>query len=512
MHTEESLKGIVRERLRGRRFVVVSNREPFIHRWDNGEIVCVQPASGVTTALDPVLRATNGLWVAHGSGDADAQTVDEASRVKVPPERPRYTLKRVWLSEAQEKLYYYGLSNQALWPLCHVVYQRPVFEEAHWQCYKQVNRLFADAVAEEIGSEPAFVFIQDYHLGLLSRMVKQRCPNAITAQFWHIPWPNPEVFRIFPWRQELLESLLDNDILGFHLRYHCLNFVETVDRFLEARVDAEKLAVSYQGALTKVRAFPISVDFEAISAEAATPEVDDEVARLREHYGLNAEFLAVGVDRLDYTKGIPERFRAVDRFLDTCPHYRERFTLFQAGVPTRSAIPQYQQVEAECRALAAQINHKHGTADWRPIVFVERHFMPPALHAIFRMAKVCIVSSLHDGMNLVAKEFVSARADDAGVLVLSSFTGAARQLEDAVLVNPYAVDRFAGAIRQALEMNPEEVRQRMRRMRKSVQRHNIYRWATHIVEKLSGLCEEMEEEAPEDDSPMERLVAAQAGD
>ena len=496
MHTEETLRNTVLRRLNGGCFVVVSNREPFIHRRLGGQTVCMQPASGVTRALDPVLRAARGLWVAHGSGDADREVVDFRSCIAVPPESPRYTLKRVWLSQEQEDLYYYGLANQALWPLCHVVYQRPVFEEAHWRAYEEVNARFADAVAEEILGQRAFIFIQDYHLALISRMIKERCPDAVTAQFWHIPWPNPEVFRICPWKEQILEGLLGNDVLGFHLRYHCMNFVDTVGKVLEARVDSERLAVVYQGATTQVRAFPISVDFEAIQQAAHQADVDAEMGRLRRQFQLEGQFVAVGADRLDYTKGIPERFRAVDRFLEKYPQYRGRFTLLQAGVPTRSRIPQYQQAEEEMGHLAEEINRKYQREGWRPIIFGKEHFGLVSVYALYRLADMCIVSSLHDGMNLVAKEFVSARSDEAGVLLLSPFTGAARELREALLVNPYATDEFAEAIRQALEMDPEEVRLRMRQLRQTVARQNIYRWATRIVEKLTDLTEELSHAKP----------------
>ena len=496
MHTEETLRNTVLERLNGGSFVVVSNREPFIHRRLDGRVVCMQPASGVTRALDPVLRAARGLWVAHGSGDADREVVDFRDCIAVPPERPRYTLKRVWLSQEQEERYYYGFANQALWPLCHVVYQRPVFEEVHWRAYQEVNARFADAIAEEIAGQRAFVFIQDYHLALLSRMIKERCPDVITAQFWHIPWPNPEVFRICPWQQQILEGLLGNDVLGFHLRYHCMNFVDTVARVLEARVDSERLAVIYGGVATRVRSFPISVDFEAIQEAAETPEVCAEMGRLRQRFQLRGQSVAVGLDRLDYTKGIPERFRAIDRFLMKYPEYRGRFTFLQVGVPTRSRIPQYQQAEEEMGQLAAEINRKYQREDWQPIVFAKEHFGPVSVHALYRLADMCIVSSLHDGMNLVAKEFVATRSDEAGVLLLSPFTGASRELREALLVNPYATDEFAEAIRVGLEMDPMERRLRMRRLRQTVARDNIYCWASRIVEKLSDLSEELGQAEP----------------
>jgi trehalose 6-phosphate synthase len=488
MHTRESLRNAVRDNLGGKRVVVVSNRQPFSHERQNGEIVCRQPASGLTTALDPILRATSGLWVAHGSGSADRLVVDPYDHVRVPPERPSYTLRRVWLTAEQERGYYRGFSNQALWPLCHVACQQPAFSAADWRMYGQVNELFADVLSEEIGGGDAVVFIQDYHFALLARLLKRRCPRAVVTQFWHIPWPNPEVFRICPWKETLLEGLLGNDVLGFHLRRHCLNFLGAVAGTLAAAIDEERLSVEYQGHTTRVRPFPISVDFEDIQASASSPRVPAEMEALRARYGLDSEFLGLGVDRLDYTKGISERLRAVDRFLELHPLYQERFTFLQVGVPSRRTISAYAELERRLDALVSEINRKHERHGWRPIVFVKHHLAPETLHVLYRLAHVCVVSSLHDGMNLVAKEFVSARTDGQGVLVLSRFTGAAREMSQALLVNPYALEEFANTLWAALEMEEGEQRQRMRRLRDTVARNNIYTWATSIVNEVGRVA------------------------
>ena len=488
IHSRASLRRLIRRNWRHSLFVLVSNREPYIHTHSESGTRVIRPASGMALAVDPIMQASGGLWVAHGSGDADRKVCDADGCVRVPPQAPAYTLKRVWLTEEQEDGYYYGFSNAALWPLCHIAYRRPVFEQTHWQMYREVNELFAESVAEEIGDRPAFVFIQDYHLALLPRLLKQRCPKALIAHFWHIPWPNPEVFRICPWRLELLDGLLGSDILGFHIRYHCNNFIDTVDRELEARPDREMTAVVYGGKTTKIRAFPISIDSEAVAWAAARRPVTLLMRQLRQQYRLPARNIGIGVDRLDYTKGIPERLRAIDRFLERYPDYIGDFTFIQAGVPSRTRVEEYQRLNDEVDAAVEQINRKYGGDDWVPIIYLKQHLDPPALYALYRLARFCLVSSLHDGMNLVAKEFVAANIEEDGVLLLSQFTGAARQLREALAINPYAVDEVAERIYQALTMEEREVRLRLRRLRESVRVNNVYKWATDIIQKLSKLA------------------------
>ncbi len=489
IESRESLRELIRTKLRRHRFVVVSNREPYLHVHRSGRIHWMRPASGVTTALDPVMQASRGLWVAHGSGSADREASDEDGFVHVPPDRPNYRLKRVWLTREQEEDYYYGFANSALWPLCHVAYRRPVFRKRQWEVYREVNLLFARRVAEEIGDNPAFVFIQDYHFALLPKFLRRQCPRAIVAQFWHIPWPHPEVFRICPWRQEILEGMLGNDILGFQVRYHGLNFISTVDREIEARPDYEMNAIVYRGHTTRIRAFPISVDFEAISRRAGSPATQRLAPRLRKVFRLPSDcILGIGVDRLDYTKGIPERLEALDRFFEAHPRYLGKLVFLQVGVPTRSRIEAYQQLEDEVEDRVARLNRKYGRGRWRPVVFVKRNLDLSMLIALYRMARFLVVSSLHDGMNLVAKEFIAAQIDAEGVLLLSRFAGASRELRDALLVNPYSVDEMAESIYEAVRMPDVQVRQRMGRLRERVREYNIYKWAADIITKLSKLA------------------------
>jgi alpha,alpha-trehalose-phosphate synthase [UDP-forming] len=486
--TAETLRNLIRTRVRGHKFITVSNREPYMHVWRDGELGWIRPASGLVVALDPVMRASRGLWVAHGGGgSADVAASDARGFVNVPPDEPSYRLKRLWLSEEQEENYYYGFANSALWPLCHVAYRTPVFREEHWRAYQEVNEKFAESIAEEVGGEQAFVFIQDYHFALLPRMLRQRCPRAVIAHFWHIPWPNPEVFRICPWKQDILRGMLGNDILGFHIRYHGDNFIATVDRELEARIDREQAAIIYRRHMTKIRAFPISIDFEAVAKQAASPATDELIACLRKRYNLGENIiLGVGADRIDYTKGLPERIEGVNRFLERYPEYRGRFVFFQAGVPSRTHVSEYRRLNEEVDDAVRRVNQKYGTADWCPVIFRREHLPLSELLAWYRMARFAIVSSLHDGMNLVAKEFVAARADHGGVLLLSRFTGVAREFRtDAVLINPYATDDLATAIQRAIVMDPDEVRRRMTRMREQVRENNVYKWAADIVRKLS---------------------------
>jgi trehalose 6-phosphate synthase len=482
--TKERLEDVVRERLGGAKLVVVANREPYIHVHDGGEIRCMRPASGLTTALDPLMRACGGVWVAHGSGSADRAVVDDRDRVAVPPEQPSYTLRRVWLSRKEEQGYYYGFSNEALWPLCHIAYTRPRFDTGDWELYKAVNRKFADAVLDEVGEDPALVFVQDYHFALVPRMLKNAREDLVVAQFWHIPWPNREAFRVCPWQDEILDGLLGNDLLSFHIQYHCNNFLDTVDRGIEARVDMERFAVTRGGRTTAVRPYPISIDPDMVVA-SLPPDLESAEWQLRRHLGLREERLLVGVDRVDYTKGIPERFTAVDRLLVQHPELKGTFSLIQVGAPSRVHIPAYRQLNEELDRLAEEINWRHGQDSWRPIVFVNEHYVPGQVFTLYRIAAGCVVSSLHDGMNLVAKEFVAARNDLQGVLVLSQFTGAARELTDALLANPYAVDEFVQSLYLALTMPPEEQEQRMRRLRSQVADNNIYRWAGMLLSEAS---------------------------
>jgi alpha,alpha-trehalose-phosphate synthase [UDP-forming] len=493
--TAERLAVHIRNQAGSSKIFVVSNREPYMHVRQGRETVCVVPPSGLVTALEPVLRACDGVWVASGSGDADKSSVDEFDRLRVPPDDPRYTLRRVWLSEQEESQYYEGFSNEGLWPLCHIAHTRPIFRAADWECYQLVNQRFADALLEEMKDSPdPVVFVQDYHLALLPSLIKKERPDARVAIFWHIPWPNPEAFGICPWQAELLDGLLGADLIGFHIPLHCQNFIATVDRAFEARTDHDHLTVLRHGHTSVIRPYPVSVAFDGAMRPAATwdgeamaDERDAARRRLLSEFGVRAETLALGVDRLDYTKGIVERLEAIGQLLEEHPWYRERLTMVQIAAPSRTRIPSYAELRRRVIETVARINARYQTAHWRPIVLIERQCNHEEVSHWYRAADICLVTSLHDGMNLVAKEFVAARDDEDGVLVLSKFTGAAVELRDALLINPYDVVGVAEAIRAGLEMSREERRDRMERMRRQVMEYNIYMWAAKVLGDLREL-------------------------
>jgi len=495
--TAERLRVSIQGKASQGSLVVVSNREPYMHVHKGKAVELLIPASGLVTALEPILRACDGVWIASGSGDADRETVDEQDHLRVPPDKPDYTLRRVWLSKEVEQGHYYGFSNEGLWPLCHIAHTRPIFRAADWQSYQIANRQFADTVLQEIaGVEHPLVLVQDYHFALLPRMVKEARPDARVAIFWHIPWPNPEAFGICPWQRELVSGLLGADLIGFQIQAHCDNFLETVDASLESQIEWERFAVKRGGHITFVHPFPISVDFRE-AQRGLDPVESPYVLRsdLLSKLGIKANFIGVGVDRVDYTKGLLERLRGIERFLEKWPAYREKFTFVQIGAPSRTEIKRYHDFLQELEAEAARINARWQTADWKPIALLTRHHSHAEILPYYRAADFCMVTSLHDGMNLVAKEFIAARDDEGGALILSQFTGAARELRDAIIVNPYDVEQLAEAIRLALEMDTEERQTRMRLLRNNVMRHNVFAWAGSLITELSEI--RIEEAQPE---------------
>lgn len=485
--TPEALRAILHGELRGEDVIVVSNREPYIHVRADDVVEIHQPASGLVTAMEPIMRACSGTWIAHGSGSADREVADRHDRIPVPPEKPAYRLKRIWLSAEEEAGYYYGFANEGLWPLCHIAHVRPTFRTSDWEYYVTANRRFAQAVEQESKSKDPIVLVQDYHLALLPRMIRDALPAATIIAFWHIPWPNPEAFAICPWREELLDGMLGSSILGFHTQFHCNNFVDTVDRFLEARVDREMFNVSYRGKSTAVKRYPISIEWPPSSALIGKPVRQCRLDVRQRHSLPSDQAIGVGVDRLDYTKGIEERFRAVERLLELQPQWVGKFTFIQIAAPSRSSIEQYQQYDARVRAMAERINARFSRGGRAPIVLKVAHHEPPEVYEYYRGADLCFVSSLHDGMNLVAKEFVAARDDDRGVLVLSQFTGAARELPEAIIVNPYDADQCAAALHMALSMPESEQRDRMRLMRGLVAEFNVFRWAGRMLIDAAGM-------------------------
>ena len=487
MWSAEKLRVSIRKKLNGSRLFAISNREPYEHGFHGTVVTCTVPPSGLVTALEPVLRASNGIWIAQGTGAADRRTADRRGRLRVPPDHPQYTLRRVWLSEEEQEGFYFGFANEGLWPLCHIAHTRPYFRAKDWEHYQAVNRKFAAALLDEMSQDKdPLVLAQDYHFALLPKMIKEQRPDARVAIFWHIPWPNPEAFGICPWQRELLEGMLGADLIGFHIQAHCNNFLETVDRALESRIDWGHFAVNRQERLTVVRPFPISVAFSPDTAASAKPSRGERAALL-ERLGIETTFLGFGVDRVDYTKGIPERFRGIERLLERCPAFQGALTFVQIGAPSRTHIRRYQDLMTEVQQEAERINLRFQSGSWRPIVFLNRHHSHEEIQPYYRAADFCLVTSLHDGMNLVAKEYVAARDDGQGALILSRFTGASHELPDALIVNPYDTDELARAIQTALTMPSEERESRMRRMRAFVKEHNVYLWASNLISQLADI-------------------------
>ena len=490
-HTDwspDTLRAALANELSGSEVIVVSNREPYIHnKTEDGRITLQIPASGLVSALEPVVRACGGTWVAHGSGTADRETVDANDRVPVPPAHPSYTLRRVWLTDEEQDGYYYGAANEGLWPLCHIAFVRPIFREQDWQYYRSVNEKFADAVVAEAKREDPIILVQDYHFGLLPRMIRNRLPQATIVTFWHIPWPNAETFGICPWREEIIDGLLGSSILGFHTQAHCNNFMDAVDAYVESRIDREKDSVTFGGEETLIRPYPISIEWPPTALEGQKP-VEECRRIVRERLGLPPEMrVGVGIERFDYTKGILDRMQAIDALLTEHPEWKGNFAFIQVAAPTRSKLANYRQLQEEAEALAREINEKHGSPGYEPIKLLIRHHEPDEVFELFRAADLCIVSSLHDGMNLVAKEFVAARDDEEGVLILSAFAGASRELSEALIVNPYNAHAMGQAINRALTMPQAEQRERMRLMRDQVKERNVYRWAGQMLLAASRL-------------------------
>jgi len=484
--TPERLKAEMESLLHGKKIIVVSNREPYMHIHDGKTIRCIIPASGMITAMEPVLKACGGIWIASGMGDADRETVNDKDKVEVPPEEPKYTLKRVWLTKEEEDHYYYGFSNEGLWPLCHIAHTRPTFRKNDWLFYKKVNEDFARAVLDEVRDEDnPFILIQDYHFALLPELIKREKPNARIAIFWHIPWPNPESFGICPWQKEILLGMLGADLIGFHTQYHCNHFLETVNGALESRVLWANYSVKMGNRTSIVKPFPISIAFTLNDFGNTTVKADKDTI-LTEH-GIKSQYIGVGVDRIDYTKGIVEKFLAVERFLEKNPSYIEKFTFVQIGAPSRTKLKDYSDTMGAVEAEALRINQRFKSKKWKAILFLNRHHTHREISPLYASANFCMVTSLHDGMNLVAKEFVASRDRNDGVLILSRFTGASQELQSAIIINPYDIEEAADAIREALKMTPEEQSQRMKHMRMVIARHNIYSWAASILRTMASI-------------------------
>lgn len=482
----ERLRALLRTQLRGDQLIVVSNREPYIHEHGADGIVVKRPASGLVTAVEPVMRACSGTWIAHGSGSADREVVDAKDRVNVPPDSRDYVLRRIWMTPEEEQGYYYGFANEGMWPLCHVAHVRPVFRESDWDAYRKINQRFADAVVAEAKGDDPVVLVQDYHFALLPAMIRAKLPRATILTFWHIPWPNPESFGICPWRREILQGMLGSTILGFHTRFHCKNFMETVDRFLEARIEQEHSTISFHEDETLVESYPISIAWPSDAEVQSWPSIEQCRHRVFSKLSLPPNAcLAVGVDRFDYTKGILERLHAVERLLEKHPEWIGRFVFVQVAAPTRTSLEEYKTFQDRIHRVTDRINARFGLPNYQPVHLLAEHHEHESVNELFRAANMCVVTSLHDGMNLVCKEFVAARNDQQGVLILSRFAGAAREMPEALIVNPYHVEETADALHRAATMPEAEQHERMASLRMTVREYNVFRWAGRMLADAS---------------------------
>lgn len=484
--TSGRLKEEIKVILQNKQLIVVSNREPYIHVRDGKQINCITPASGLITAMEPILKACGGLWIASGTGDADKDTVDDNDKIQVPPEEPKYTLKRIWLSKEEDVHFYYGFSNEGIYPLCLIAHTRPIFRIEDWHYYKQVNGRFAKAVVEETKNEDfPFILIQDYHFALLPEMIRKIKPEARIAIFWHIPWPNPESFGICPWQNEILKGMLGADLIGFHTQYHCNNFLETVNSALESRVQWANFSVKRAGHTTLVKPFPIGIDVSLKDFEVI--EKKENLSKLLETYGIAAQYVGVGVDRIDYAKGLKEKFLAIERFFEMNPSYIGKFTFVQIGAPSRTFLKSYTDMTETLEKEAERINLRFKQRNWKAILFLARHHSHEEIKPYYSSSNFCMVSSLHDGMNLVAKEFIAARTQNDGVLILSRFAGAAHELKGALIVNPYDTEEMAEAIKNALEMSSDDQHARMEPMRQEILKHNIFWWAASLLRSMRNI-------------------------
>lgn len=477
----KKLNEFIKKKLKKYNLIVVSDREPYSKIVIGKKTKWIKPASGLVTAVEPIISAVSGKWIARG-------TTGEEKLLRVPIENPKYLLKRVFITKEDEEGYYYGFSNSALWPLSHRAYVPPIFRANDFESYKKVNKIFAEEVLQEIEGD-TIIWIHDYHLTLCSKFIKEKCKDVITAFFWHIPWRDPEAFKICPWKEEILEGMLSNDIIGFQVRRHRENFLNTIDFVLEANVLRESSSVRYKGNISAVRTFPISIDFKNISDKCKEKEIVSKAKEIREGQEVPFKILAIGIERIDYIKGVIQKLQAIDRFIEKYPDYKEKFLFIELGVRSRGHLTEYKDLLDKIENLVEQINWKHKTEKWYPIVFNDELKDYYTTLTYLSTADICIVSSLHDGMNLVAKEYVAVKNNKDGILILSEFTGSSRELKESIIINPWDSDGFADAIKKAIEMPKKEKIGRMRKMRKHLNEENVYKWAYEWFSQIIRIVE-----------------------
>lgn len=487
MTTSRDLINFVRETLDNKKFVAAIHREPYSHVKTDEGIRVERSIGGPSVLLDSILRKTGGLMVATGTGDADGDVIDENNIVRVPPGEESYELKRIFLTKKEQDQFYYGFSNQTLWPLCHAVFVKPLFRSSWWRTYVKVNHRFAKAIAKEIDGKEAFVWINDYQLALLPKMLRELNPNVSIGIFWHIPWPTVEIFRICPWRRDILEGMLGADLVGFHRYYHVDNFIDSLREEIGVVVESEPRSVLYRKRLTKLIHLPTGIDTEELdqTIQQSQPMTRDI---FQQDLGINitSKYIILSVDRIEYTKGMVERLRILDRLLEKYPNYRHQIAHIMIGVPSRLAIPAYKSYHRKVHKLVARINDKYRHNGWQPIHFITRPIDRNRLFSYYHLADIGLVTPLDDGMNLVAKEFAIGAKPDQGMLVLSRFAGAAKDLHPAIIINPYDTDASADALNYALNLPPEEKQRRNAEMRHILEENNMYRWGIEFIKNTTS--------------------------
>lgn len=463
-----------------KKLIVVSNREPYSlskrHQLTVG---------GLVSALDPLMKEKRGLWIASGQRD---ELKGKPLRFPVPLSDPSYTLRLVPLGPADTEGYYNGYSNRFLWPLCHITLDRVYLRRSYWRSYRKVNSLFAEAVAQEAGPD-SVVWLHDYHLALCALFIKELCPDAFVSIFWHIPWPPHAVFRICPQKRELLEGLLANDLIGFQLPGFMENFAQCVRNELGAVVDIDEGIISHNGRLTRLRAFPISVDFEWFERAACSAQARRFISRFLKKRGLEGSRIILSVNRLDYTKGMIKCLEAVELFFTKYPRYKGSVTFVQIAVPTRKVEPYLSYMERVQRKVDS-INKRLSRGPWRPVEYVTTNLSHSELAALYRKADLAMISSVYDGMNLVAKEFIASQVDLSGSLLISELAGASEEIPGVTLINPYDTEGCAMALKAALEASPADQRRALEKAREHVREHNITQWVADIFREIKGIQDE----------------------
>ena len=484
--TSERLKEFIKAYLKDQRIFLVFTQEPYKYSNIKGVVSYKLLANGVATAFEPLMEACDGMWIAQSSNAKDKdKNEDENIVLKVPPDNPKYTLKRVWLTEQEEIGYNKGYSVEGLYPLCLNTHTRPMFREEDWIEYKKVNAKFAKAVLSEIKNiQRPIIIVNEYYFTLLPKLIKRIRPDARIGIFWHTPWPSAEAFSICPQRKEILTGMLSADIIGFNTPQFCNNFIDTIGKNIEALIDFDKSSITHNEHMAFVKTFPISIAFT--NGQDSKKSVLSG-KKILEHLKIKTKYLGLGVDRMDYAKGIPERLKGIEYFLDTHPEYQGQFTFLQIAPLDRSEIKKYIEYKELVLEETKRINQKFGTKEWQPIVLETSQYSHADLNSLYKLANVCVITSLHDSMNLVCKEYVAERNDELGVLILSQFAGAAHDMKGAIIINPYSTKEIADAIYRGITMSLADQNSRMKTMRSSVKNYNIYRWAAELLKAIVEL-------------------------